>query len=52
MNINEYRKNRNKISNNILRNKIKSLINRVLVSAIIFLIGLITIKANPNYLKK
>ena len=43
MNINEYRKNRNKTSNNILKSKLKSLINRVLVSAIIFLIGLITI---------
>lgn len=52
MNINEYRKNRNKTSNNILKSKLRSLINRVLVSAIIFLIGLITIKANPNYLKK
>lgn len=52
MNINEYRKNRNNKSNNILKSKLRSLINRVLVSAIIFLIGLITIKANPNYLKK
>ena len=53
MNINEYRKSRNNKSNKlVLKKRVRSLINRVLISAIVFLIGLITIKAHPNFAKK